>query len=365
MAVNIPMYVQGILGEWLHGAQVNSLSAAVEGLIAGKEAGIAAIGNALPGESLGKSKIKRVDRLVGNKRLSLNAASEALIHRLCGLTWKRVLVASDWTFFRRWVILFSSIVTRSRAIPVYWTVIDINETRMPEAEFDHFRALQVLFPSRLHPILLLDRGFDSVALQRHLQSLDFSYIVRLTGSVNVRIDQQPFVAMNELLLRRGCVRDHARVDFSKSDPIRIRLTMLHDYNHKEPWLLGSFGLESAPAKDIVWAYGRRFEIEESFRDLKDLRAGFKLRRYRPEQADRFARLLLIAVLAYLLLFLAGTHGEKLSLQRRYQSNTVRNKRVIAIWRLGSFILRDYSLRLETLWRYLPTIIYSEAWEWTA
>jgi hypothetical protein len=55
------------------------------------------------------------------------------------------------------------------------------------------------------------------------------------------------------------------------------------------------------ARTLVELYGQRMTIEQVFRDQKNRRNGWALRNIQVTKADRFERLLLILVFAYVLL----------------------------------------------------------------
>jgi hypothetical protein len=88
-----------------------------------------------------------------------------------------------------------------------------------------------------------------------------------------------------------------------------------------------------PAK-IATVYKRRMQIEQGFRDVKSKHLGLGLNLLRSHCLHRIEILLLIAALAHYLLFLTGLQARKSNLERRYQSNSIRERRVLSLWRLG-------------------------------
>jgi hypothetical protein len=86
------------------------------------------------------------------------------------------------------------------------------------------------------------------------------------------------------------------------------------------------------------------QIEQSFRDLKSHRWGWSLRHCNSRSAQRIEILLLIAAIAALLQQLVGMAGERRSMQRRYQANTVRTRRILSHFMLGALLLADDELR---------------------
>jgi hypothetical protein len=76
---------------------------------------------------------------------------------------------------------------------------------------------------------------------------------------------------------------------------------------------------------IVKIYGKRFTIEESFRDLKNLRFGMGLSDTRISSTERRDRILLVGAIAASLLTLLGAAGEAIGLDRLMKANTVKTR----------------------------------------
>lgn len=85
--------------------------------------------------------------------------------------------------------------------------------------------------------------------------------------------------------------------------------------------------------EIVALYGRRFTIEESFRDQKNLRFGMGLSDTRVSDPDRRDRLLLISAISIALLTILGAAGEAIGIDRYLKANTVK-KRTISLLNQG-------------------------------
>lgn len=92
---------------------------------------------------------------------------------------------------------------------------------------------------------------------------------------------------------------------------------------KQAWFLAS-NLD-LPGSQIVKLYGRRFSIEEAFRDLKNPRFGRGLKEVRISSPERRDRILLVAALALALLTLLGAAGKKAGLDRTLRANTSRSR----------------------------------------
>lgn len=81
------------------------------------------------------------------------------------------------------------------------------------------------------------------------------------------------------------------------------------------------------------------QIEEGFRDLKSSRYGFGFENAYSKKRDRIAVLLLIAMLASFIAWLIGWAAEKEGMHYQFQSNTIKNRRVISLFFLGCRIIR--------------------------
>ena len=101
---------------------------------------------------------------------------------------------------------------------------------------------------------------------------------------------------------------------------------------KEPWCLAASDPQ-ASAKTLTGYYAKRWGIETSFRDIKDLRFGMGLKSVRVSKPERRDRLLLLSALAIALLSLLGAAGECLGYDRMLKANTVK-KRTHSLLRQG-------------------------------
>jgi hypothetical protein len=101
---------------------------------------------------------------------------------------------------------------------------------------------------------------------------------------------------------------------------------------KEAWhLAASDGALSAPT--IIKLYSRRWTIEPSFRDSKDLRFGMGMNALSIDDPQRRDRLLLLNAFAILLLTILGAAGESLGMDRTLRTSTAK-RRVHSLFRQG-------------------------------
>ncbi|MBC9786116.1 hypothetical protein H1S01_16750 [Heliobacterium chlorum] len=95
---------------------------------------------------------------------------------------------------------------------------------------------------------------------------------------------------------------------------------------------------SDPLSEVTQFYGRRFEIEECFRDIKNERNGLCLRGTKLSSTDRYDRLFLVITCGYLFMVVTGHWAEERDLHRPMMANTV-PYRTLGLWRVGRNILR--------------------------
>ena len=95
-------------------------------------------------------------------------------------------------------------------------------------------------------------------------------------------------------------------------------------------------LGDATAREIVHAYAKRWTVEPSFRDTKDIRFGMGLSLLRISRPDRRDRLLLLNAFAMHLLTMLGTAGEELGMDRQLKSNTSKT-RTHSLFRQGCML----------------------------
>ncbi len=190
-----------------------------------------------------------------------------------------------------------------------------------------------VLPEGVKVPVLADRGFGDQALYELLKDqLGFDFVVRFRGIVKVTStdgvtkpakDWVPSTG-RPLLLRGASV--------TKSGREIGAVVCVKAKGMKEAWHLAtSHG--DRPASEVVALYGKRFTIEESFRDQKNLRFGMGLPDTRIGDPDRRDRMLLISAVASVLLTILGAAGEAIGIDKWLKVNTVK-KRTISLLRQG-------------------------------
>jgi Transposase DDE domain len=162
--------------------------------------------------------------------------------------------------------------------------------------------------------VVADRGFSDIKLYRFLKELGFEYIIRFRRVVYVesadgerRKAQDWLGAGGRMRVLRG-----ARVT-AEGQPVPM-VVCVQQQQMQEPWLLAS-SRSDLTGTALTHLYGKRFTVEETFRDVKNPRLGLGLKQTVMARNDRRDALFLLAVLAHTLLTLLGKAGEELGMDR--------------------------------------------------
>jgi hypothetical protein len=310
--------------EGFHQKNRRTLSVLVASLVTVGKVGVASLGRAIRSRVSFKHKIKQVDRFLANDRIHVSDWCASLLQMVIG-SRKSIRIAIDWTKIGPWPVLAASVIIDRRGIPVFWATCDHRNLKRSQNAFEEsfLTVLRTMIPKDVEVLLLFDRGFRRVAFARHLKRLRFHFVVRCCGDTHVR-GADYSGALNELPLRRGRPRDLGHVLATKDKPEDVRLVAVFDHGQKEAWYL--FSDLDAPPEHLVHLYGRRFTIEEIFRDEKSTRYGWSLGEYRlRNRPDRLDRLILVVAAGYFLVYLIGNAIHAKGLDRHYKANTVRKR----------------------------------------
>jgi hypothetical protein len=124
------------------------------------------------------------------------------------------------------------------------------------------------------------------------------------------------------------------------------VVVVHAKNMKEPWCLAT-SLAGSTAAEVVKQYGRRFTIEETFRDTKDIRFGVGLKATHIGTTDRRDRLLSLFAIAHALLTLLGAASEASELDKMLKSSSREDRTHSLFWQ-GNFWYRQLAIMRDDL-----------------
>lgn len=322
--------LEEIFGDDLHAKRVLSLANGVTGVMAAASLCIAAIGKGLA-DALDldpKHAIKQVDRLLSNSGLTMDAMMTAWTRYSLG-TLKEAVVAMDWTDFAKSghsTLAIHLVTTHGRAWPLMWWTVPMGQGEgwRDQTEKDALRVFAAAVPEDVDVILMADRGFGSQELYELLVELGIEFVIRFRGNIYVETLEgevhpaQDWVPSNgRARLLKGAMVTHGRTPIPS-------LVFVKAKRMKEPWCIAS-SLDNATAAQLIKLYGRRFTIEEAFRDTKNARFGLGLSNLKMTRPERRDRLILLGALAQALLTLLGAACEETGLDRRLRANTVKKR----------------------------------------
>jgi hypothetical protein len=310
-----------------------------------------------------RSGIRRADRFLGNKKLHQERESiyQAIITRVIGSA-HRPDILIDWSNIPNTThhILRASLVAQGRAITLYEEVHVEKNLGTLAAHTNFLRKLKILLPRECRPIIITDAGFYNSWFQEVLK-LGWDFVGRVRGKKYFRkADKDEWLLSRSLFMKATAIPQYlGEVELCKANPLNVRLCLYKEeyvknqrakrsgrnpseYRKmaKEPWLLATSLPESYfLPKKIIAKYSMRMQIEEAFRDLKSSQYGFSLEKAHSKDPTRIEVLLLIAMLASFIAWLTGWVAEKKGLHFQFQSNSIKNRRVISLFFLGCEVIK--------------------------
>lgn len=310
-----------VFGGEVHAQRLASLTNGVDGVLHAARLGVRAIGQGLAiAQGLApRHAIKQVDRLLSNPKLSMAEVFGCWVPFVVGER-REIVVNFDWTEFAeadQCTVVLGLQTEHGRSTPLVWKTVTRSELKdqRNDHEDDLLVVLASVVPKNVRVTVVADRGFSDSKLYSFLtEELGFDYIIRFRGVVYVEDAVGERRTAKEWLGTAGRMRvlQHARVTAQRHlVPVVV---CVQDKAMKEPWCLVSSRQDLAGV-EIKVAYGRRFTVEETFRDVKNPRLGLGLKQAIIERNDRRDALFLLAVLAHTLLTLLGKAGQELGMDR--------------------------------------------------
>jgi hypothetical protein len=335
----IHRFVESLVAWDLHAKTVLSLGNGVVGAFHAATLGIHAIGQALAG-AMGlepKHATKQVDRLLSNPNFDVWELLRPWV-RFCLAARTEAIVALDWTEFANddhATIALHMITTHGRTTPLVWLTVRKSElannrNAYEDRVIDHFWSM---VPRPMRVTLLADRGFGDQVLYQNLSHEGIDFIIRFRSAIHVTAEGKTEPASKwvpeggRVRMLRGAKVTHERT------PVGA-VVCVQRKGMKEPWCLATSRADLTAA-EIVALYGRRFTIEEKFRDIKDPRYGMGLSATHISKPRRRDRILFLGALAEAMLTLLGAAAEDVGLDKKLKANTVK-KRTHSLLRQGIY-----------------------------
>lgn len=331
-SARVHAFVETVVGDDLHAKRVLSLSRGVVGVIHSASLAVSTIGRAL-GQAQGvhpKHGIKQVDRLLSNGGIEVADLFEKWV-RYVVASREEIVVALDWTDFDQdgqSTLVASMVTSHGRATPLVWKTVskDALKNNRNEVEDSLVTLLRYNVPLSTKITLLADRGFGDVDFYAYQSAIDVGHVIRFRGNIFVTDTSGVSKPARGWLAPDGKAHVMRNVLLTnKRKPVDAFVCVWHK-DMKEPWFLACNGdVAKKSAAQLVKLYGKRFTIEENFRDIKDIRFGMGLSSARVNSPERRDRLLLVSVLAVALLTFLGAASEAIGYDRMLRSNTVKRR----------------------------------------
>jgi hypothetical protein len=328
-----------IFGRDLHAMRVLSLANGVAGVLNAAALSIHTIGQAYArlAHITPKAGVKQVDRMLGNDGIDINAVMRQWARYVIG-THPSIVVALDWTDFDdddHTTLCAYLVTTHGRAMPIAWKTVKKSELadHRTATEMALIDTIDEWLPESVRVTLLADRGFGNQVLYESLAVLGWDFVIRFRECIYVESDGEQKPAA-EWLLPSGRARKLASAKVTADRTEIGAVVVAKAAKMKDAWCLAT-SLHELTAVQIVKLYGRRFTIEETFRDTKDLHFGMGLKATHIRRADRRDRMLLLVAMAHTLLTLLGAASEASGLDRYLKVNTVK-RRTLSLYRQGLY-----------------------------
>lgn len=334
----------------LHAKRVHSLANAALGVVTSASLAVHAIGQGLAHAEglMPKHAVKQVDRLLSNRGIDVQAFFAHWVPYVVGER-EAVVVALDWTSFAhdgQATLALMMLTGHGRSTPLLWKTVPTSKLKGAQTGYEDelLWRLHEVVPEGVAVTVVADRGFADCKLFGYLeQELGFGFVVRLRGHIHVSAANGERRRAKQWVGAQGRARTLRGATVTDSPGYRAATVVcVKGRGMSEPWCLVSND-PTASAKQLTRYYAKRWGIESTFRDIKDLRFGLGLTSLHVSKPERRDRLLLLSALAIALLTLLGAAGESLGYDRMLKANTAKH--------------RTHSLLNQglSLYRWMPTM----------
>lgn len=357
----------------IHSSRLQAVMDVATGLQNSRKLSIASIARNLDGDVDIKHKIKKVDRLLGNDHLYdelteiYSGLSDYVFKYICQNTTSPIVV--DLCFLKDThdiQMLSAEVATKGRSIPIYREVFDKKKLKGRANNF--LSTLNTCIPPGKDILIIMDAGFGDDWLET-IESLGWYWLIRARGGKYIKLSEKhAWSEASDLYAEIGIKAKNYATAFitqNQNRPCRIitkrgpgksqrkRPTRLpRNYNSangnyqrsaKEPWVLATNLPSNYTTVAVINYYKKRMQIEESFRDLKSPQYGLGARTIQTRCIYRWGVKMLLAAIAQITLWIIGIVGHSQGYQKKFQPNTVKDKKLYSYFFLGTLIVESNML----------------------
>lgn len=352
----------------MHAARLHAVMDVAKSLEKSQSLTLTSMGRHIDSSSSIKHKVKKVDRLESNTHLhkELNSLYEGLSDYVFTYVSqvKDVPVVIDLCYMKddkNIQMLSAELATRGRTLPLYREVFEKGELTKRAAIF--ISELAKLIPEDREVICIMDAGFQEDWLKA-IESKNWFWLVRSRRPSSIKFsgdenwtkikDFIPIIGTRtkeykDVLLYRNYSRCCRLVTIHKKALRKRKKTTKYNKNRltgsgkyleaaQEPWILATNLPIQYKAAQIVKLYSKRMQIEESFRDLKSHQFGLSGRNIRTTNVHRWGVKMLLAAIVQIVFWAVGIVAHSQGLQKIFQTNTVKDKKVFSNFTLGKLII---------------------------
>lgn len=357
----------------IHATRLNAILDIADALQKSRNLSLSAMGKCLSGNSGVKHKIKKVDRLEGNKHLHYELGD--LYKGLSNFVFNYLSQVEDIPIIvdlcfvkddRAIQMLSAEVAYKGRSMPVYRELF--KEGEMSGRQESFLNSLKNCLPSERKIIVIMDAGF-SEAWFRDIESLGWSWVCRIRQGKSIKLSEDTdwisIKDFNPKVPLKTTNYNKALLMTKHHRPCRIITTRLKPKGRKvmlsrgkttaklgsgryragaiEPWIIGTNLPPEYKANIIVRLYSKRMQIEESFRDVKSTQFGLGARYIRTTCIDRWGVKRLLAAIVQITFWVIGVIGHSQGMQKLFQSNTIKTRKVFSYFTLGQLIIEHDKL----------------------
>lgn len=354
---------------FIHENRLNSVLDVSRALRDGQNLSLSEMGRSLAGSTSIKHKIKKVDRLEGNSKLYEELDSLYVSLSTYVLSYlsqdKSLPIVIDVCFMkddRAIQMLSAEVTSKGRTLPLYRKVFKEGELKEQTQSF--LRELSYCVPKGREVIIIMDAGFHCEWFKT-IESLGWFWVCRVRQGKSIKFaDSETWLTVRKFIAEvKEKTTNYEQVELTRRHKYPCRLVTtkrspkgrifkvsrgnIHGtvgsgrYNSsaKEPWLLATnLPNNTYKATEIVNLYSKRMQIEESFRDLKSHQFGLCGRYIRTKCIHRWGVKMLLAAIVQITYWVIGVIGHSQGMQRIFQANTVKDKKVFSYFTLGKLII---------------------------